>query len=325
MPVRFCARSRRRQVTSLAEFLQACARASIQAAINSQKAAEFYTSTISTSSPSSMPSSEMTRASKIIRQAIALGAQCGARNLPRKHARWRAQRLRGRPVHAAALSAVHADAGPERRVCRRFQTVCNDCASRVRDQRAQRPAQDDMLECGKPWPRFPVHQATMDSVTGPSMVRGCHETTLMSSSRRGSSRGRLHGGRPSALPPKRAGASGAFWLIVARALGCHRHRHLVCRALDHASGRAVGRYDDDARTRAINDIEVPGADRGDELGHMARAVLVFRDAAVEKVPPRGRNPPMRRRRPRWSVSATRRRRPLPRRRSSTSWSARRRA
>ena len=32
-----------------------------------------------------------------------------------------------------------------------------------------------------------------------------------------------------------------------------------------------------------NDIEVPGADRGDELGHMARAVLVFRDAALEKV------------------------------------------
>jgi methyl-accepting chemotaxis protein len=32
-----------------------------------------------------------------------------------------------------------------------------------------------------------------------------------------------------------------------------------------------------------NDIEVPGAERGDEIGHMARAVLVFRDAAVEKV------------------------------------------
>jgi methyl-accepting chemotaxis protein len=31
-----------------------------------------------------------------------------------------------------------------------------------------------------------------------------------------------------------------------------------------------------------NDIEVPGADRGDEIGHMARAVLVFRDAAIEK-------------------------------------------
>ena len=31
-----------------------------------------------------------------------------------------------------------------------------------------------------------------------------------------------------------------------------------------------------------NDIDVPGAERGDEIGHMARAVVVFRDAAVEK-------------------------------------------
>ena len=32
-----------------------------------------------------------------------------------------------------------------------------------------------------------------------------------------------------------------------------------------------------------NDIEVPGTERGDEIGHMARAVLIFRDAAVEKI------------------------------------------
>ena len=32
-----------------------------------------------------------------------------------------------------------------------------------------------------------------------------------------------------------------------------------------------------------NDVEVPGAERGDEIGTMARAVLVFRDAAVEKI------------------------------------------
>jgi methyl-accepting chemotaxis protein len=32
-----------------------------------------------------------------------------------------------------------------------------------------------------------------------------------------------------------------------------------------------------------HDIEVEGTDRGDEIGHMARAVLVFRDAAIEKV------------------------------------------
>src|SRR5262249_58543365 len=32
-----------------------------------------------------------------------------------------------------------------------------------------------------------------------------------------------------------------------------------------------------------NDVEVKGTERGDEIGQMARAVLVFRDAAVEKI------------------------------------------
>jgi methyl-accepting chemotaxis protein len=32
-----------------------------------------------------------------------------------------------------------------------------------------------------------------------------------------------------------------------------------------------------------NDIEVEGTERADEIGHMARAVLVFRDAAIEKI------------------------------------------
>jgi methyl-accepting chemotaxis protein len=35
--------------------------------------------------------------------------------------------------------------------------------------------------------------------------------------------------------------------------------------------------------RGRNDIEVQGTERGDEIGQMARAVLVFRDAAIEKL------------------------------------------
>ena len=48
--------------------------------------------------------------------------------------------------------------------------------------------------------------------------------------------------------------------------------------------RPVGQLVDTmgALAKGQNDIEVPGAERGDELGHMARAVLIFRDAAVEK-------------------------------------------
>ena len=57
---------------------------------------------------------------------------------------------------------------------------------------------------------------------------------------------------------------------------------LVCRALDHAS-RSAQLVDTMATlAKGQNDIEVPGTERGDEIGHMARAVLVFRDAAIEK-------------------------------------------
>jgi methyl-accepting chemotaxis protein len=48
--------------------------------------------------------------------------------------------------------------------------------------------------------------------------------------------------------------------------------------------RPIGQLVDTMATLAQgkNDVEVPGTDRGDEIGHMARAVLVFRDAAVDK-------------------------------------------
>ena len=79
--------------------------------------------------------------------------------------------------------------------------------------------------------------------------------------------------------------------------------------------RPVGQLVDTMATLAKgqNDIEVPGAERGDELGHMARAVLVFRDAAVEKNRLEAASADRRKRR-RSSASATRRQGPPPRRR-----------
>ena len=52
----------------------------------------------------------------------------------------------------------------------------------------------------------------------------------------------------------------------------HLHRLQLPRHLRDPHRHAEGRHD----------VEVSGTDRGDELGHMAKAVLVFRDAAVEK-------------------------------------------
>ncbi len=55
---------------------------------------------------------------------------------------------------------------------------------------------------------------------------------------------------------------------------------LLARALGRPIVRLTGIMDELSRGR--NDITVPDAERGDELGSMSRAVVVFRDAAVAK-------------------------------------------
>ena len=55
---------------------------------------------------------------------------------------------------------------------------------------------------------------------------------------------------------------------------------LLARALGQPIVRLTGIMEDLARGR--NDIAVPDAERGDELGSMSRAVVIFRDAAIAK-------------------------------------------
>ncbi len=85
----------------------------------------------------------------------------------------------------------------------------------------------------------------------------------------------------------RAAASEArwgFWTLLIVAIGLLAVTGTISVFVVLSITRPVGQLVDTMTTLAQghNDIEVPGAERGDELGHMARAVLVFRDAAVEK-------------------------------------------
>ena len=81
-----------------------------------------------------------------------------------------------------------------------------------------------------------------------------------------------------------AEARWGFWTLLAVALGLLAITGAVVWFVVLSITRPVGQLVDTMKTLADgrHDIEVPGTDRGDELGHMARAVLVFRDAAVEK-------------------------------------------
>jgi methyl-accepting chemotaxis protein len=79
-------------------------------------------------------------------------------------------------------------------------------------------------------------------------------------------------------------AQWGFWILLMVALGMLVVTGAISVFVVLSITRPVGQLVDTMATLAKgnHNIEVPGADRGDELGHMARAVLVFRDAAVEK-------------------------------------------
>jgi methyl-accepting chemotaxis protein len=79
-------------------------------------------------------------------------------------------------------------------------------------------------------------------------------------------------------------ARSGFWNMVALFLGLLAVTGTVVWFVVLSITRPIGQLVGTMATLAKgqSDIEVPGTDRGDEIGHMARTVLVFRDAAVEK-------------------------------------------
>ena len=82
----------------------------------------------------------------------------------------------------------------------------------------------------------------------------------------------------------------AFWGMLALFIGMLAVTSflafLIALSITRPIGQLVATMGELARGR--NDIDVQGTERGDEIGLMARAVLVFRDAAVEKIRVEGR-------------------------------------
>ena len=76
----------------------------------------------------------------------------------------------------------------------------------------------------------------------------------------------------------------AFWSVLILCVGLLGITATVSSLVMRSITKPVAQLVDTMATLAKgqNDIEVPGAERGDEIGHMARAVLIFRDAAIEK-------------------------------------------
>jgi methyl-accepting chemotaxis protein len=77
----------------------------------------------------------------------------------------------------------------------------------------------------------------------------------------------------------------SFWGVLALFLGMLAVTGFVVTVVVVSITRPISRLVSTMTELAQghSDIDVPGTDHGDEVGHMARAVLVFRDAAVEKL------------------------------------------
>ena len=112
-----------------------------------------------------------------------------------------------------------------------------------------------------------------------------------------------------------------FWSLLILFVGLLATTTTVSALVLRSITKPVAQLVDTMETLAKgqNEIEVPGAERGDEIGHMARAVLIFRDAAIEKNRLEAASPTSQRA-SRWSSNATKGGpgRPRPRRSNTSS-------
>ncbi len=216
--------------------------------IDVAKTVEFYTTAISSLITVVDAVSEMSEDGRIIRQASCAGFTHTSLGIYRADSRAGRAGLCGRPVHAAGVSAVHAGAGSERRVCRDVQAVCNDCASRVCDQRASGPGyKTNSCECGN-WPTNSPFENKMATVTGQQWFEAATRYV-------DALNGAEHRLVDDFMATVKAAASEArwgFWTLLMVALGLLVVTGAVSMFVVLSITRPVGqlvRNDDDARRR----------------------------------------------------------------------------
>ena len=259
---------------------------------------------------------EMTENGRIIHQANAMVALMRRKEYAAQGRGWGMIGFGVRSIRPADVSGVHA------------QPRISPTPTPRSSTRSATQAQIDFVNST-------INAQTRDSLTQDAAGRGA---LAVQRQRRQRARRRLAGGHRQIYrrsqarrrsPPERFRGDGARRRCgsavgilesagaCARAPGRHRRRGLVCRALDHAAGRATGRHDGDAGQ---------GPERHRGARHRARRRARAHGAGRAGVPRRGgREEPSgsrirrrSRRRRRWSASATRRPGPPRRRRSSTS-------
>jgi methyl-accepting chemotaxis protein len=248
-------------------------------AIEGPKAVEFYTQTISALMIVVDAMSEMTEDGRIIRQAVALAA-----HIQRWEFTGQARAL-GAQGFASGQFTSH---GYQQFL--RVVTLTDAYGANFR--RYATPAHADLVAkvtAGSVQDEFTrmrqmASESPFDNKMSGVSAQQWFDTATKYIDALGNAGNQLTSDFTATVRSIASDASKGFWSLLAIALGLLLVTAAVVFYVVLSITRPVGQLVGTMATLAEgkNDIEVLGTDRGDELGHMARAVLVFRDAAVEK-------------------------------------------
>jgi methyl-accepting chemotaxis protein len=248
-------------------------------AIEGAKTVEFYTQAISSLIAVVDAISEMSEDGRVIRQASALASQIR---------RWEFT-AQGRALGAQGFAAGQFTPQGYQQFMRvqvlsdaygaMFRRYATPAQVEFVNKALQGPAQDELMRLRQLAGDSPFNN-NMKSVSGPQWFEAATKYVDLLKN----TEDRLVSDFTAVVQTVAAEARWGFWGLLLLSLGLLAVTGAVVAIVVLSITRPVGQLVDTmgALAKGQNDIEVPGADRGDELGHMARAVLIFRDAAVEK-------------------------------------------
>jgi methyl-accepting chemotaxis protein len=247
--------------------------------IEAAKATEFYTTAISTLITIIDAVSEMTENGKVIRQASALASQIRRWEFTAQSRALGAQgfasgQFTQQSYQQFMRAQILGDA-----YAATFRRYATQAQVEYVEKALRGPAQDEFLRMRQLANNSPFDNK-MSSVTAPQWFESA---TRYIDALYGAEE-HLAGDFMATVKSVAAEARWGFWSLLLVALGLLAVTSAVTAVVVLSITRPVGQLVHTMTTLAEgrHDIEVAGTERGDELGHMARAVLVFRDAAVEK-------------------------------------------
>jgi methyl-accepting chemotaxis protein len=248
--------------------------------INTQQSTEYYTSTIAKLIAAIDSISEMSDEARITRQATALTSHVRRKEFAGQ------QRATGavgftsgefalEPYQAFMRASIVGDAQAAA-----FKRNATPAQVDYVESMLKGQTQDDLLRMRAIAAASP-YKNEMRSVTGPQWFATATKFIDLLKA----AEDRLAGDFLATVREVAAEARWGFWGVLALFVGMLAVTGFLTFVIALSITRPIGQLVTTMGelAKGHNDVDVQGTERGDEIGQMARAVLVFRDAAVEKI------------------------------------------